>query len=311
MVSIYAIAGIALVLFCIGYGTGFTLGKGEEPNLRGVVAMLIGGVFTAITWGAAVESIRAPGAGATVVLFMAAFGALFLFGLGRFVGSLVLIFYEEGPRRRVAVLLTMGLPAVIVGWILYGITTAEAALQAENAVAREALQAETYTLGFGAYHIQVPGAPVLSLVHPCNLPSNRCTTMFWYSIGWNSRAEAPQRVFAFDVVTNPDTLKAQAAWCARRTDISQDSVWCNLTDPDRMRFKRSSDLRGSEAERETRCNATSTGQIGCAVTHDVASGIVARLGAFAVDEATAREQLQAQRNRAEALWSSMTPVLRP
>ncbi|MEM7720084.1 MAG: hypothetical protein AAF222_12860, partial [Pseudomonadota bacterium] len=191
MVSIYTIAGIALALFYIGYSIGFVRGDDEEPNLQGVVAVLIGGVFSAITWGAAVESIRAPAAGVVVLMLMAVFGGLLVFGLGRLFGSLVLICFDEGPRRRTAVLLTMGLPAALAGWILFSVTSTEAALQAKNAVAREALQAGTYNARFGVFDIAVPGAPVLSLVHSCDSRQNRCTTMFWDSVGWNNRAEGP------------------------------------------------------------------------------------------------------------------------
>ncbi|MEM7720593.1 MAG: hypothetical protein AAF222_15455, partial [Pseudomonadota bacterium] len=164
---------------------------------------------------------------------------------------------------------------------------------------------------FGVFDIAVPGAPVLSLVHSCDSRQNRCTTMFWDSVGWNNRAEGPLELFVFDVVTHPDVLGAQAEWCARRPDVSAESVWCSLTEQDGMRFKPASNLRGREAERDTRCLATTTGQIGCAVTHDVAPGVAALLAGFAGDEITARTILRGKRDRAEALWASMTTTSQP
>lgn len=303
MSFLYTIAGIALVLFYIGYGTGFTRADDEEPNLRGVAAMLIGGIFSAITWGARVSI-------DTFVLFAAAFGALFLFGLGRFLGSLVSIFYDEGPRRRTAAFVTMGLPVALVIWLFYSSNSAETARQARNAAAREVLQAETYDVRFGAYDIQVPGAPVLSLVHPCDHSSNCCTTRFGNSIAWNKRSDAPSKLFGIDLVAYTWLLDAQAEWCARRTDISADSIWCNLTEEDDMRFKPAYDLRGSEAVREARCNAHSIGWIGCAVTHDVAPGVAVRLGSIAEDEMTARTLLREKRDRADAIWASFAPLPR-
>lgn len=311
MVVYYAIAGIALALFYTGYGTGFARGRDEGPNPRGIGLMLIGGLSCAILWAAAVEGIRAPGAGAVILLFIAGFGALFVFGLGRLIGSHVLFRFDEGPRRLAAVVLTMGLPAAIVGWTLYGVTSAEAALQARNTAAREALQAGTYSARFAAHDITVPGAPVLSLVHPCRHRPSRCTTMFWTSPGWNNRAEGPLELFAVDVVTHPGTLEAQVEWCARRPDMPLESVWCTLEEQDNIRFRPADELRGDDADRTLRCRAVHTGQVDCKLTDDVAPGVVALLSSLAQDEPAARAALLVKRNRAEALWASLTAVPRP
>ena len=305
--SIYfALAGIALVLFYIGFGVGFTPGDEDDANLSGFGSVLVGGIACAILWGASVEGIRAAGAGAMVFIIMAVFGALFLFGLGRVLGSVVLIFFDEGPSRRAAVVLAMGVPAAFIGWTLYGVTAAEAALQAKNAAARDMLQSATYEAQLGAHQITFPGAPALSLVHPCGTRPSRCTTHLWISPGWNNRADGPLELFAFEIVTHSDVLAEQAQWCARH-DRPDTMLWCALTQADAIQFRRAEDMRGAEADREIRCAPIHTGQVGCALTHDVAQGVVARLTTLAGSDAAARAAILERRNRADAIWSEITP----
>lgn len=305
----YAVAGVALVVFYIGYGTGYTPADDDMPRLRGTGSVLVGGMLCLIIWGAA-SGARAPAAGVMAILLLAVFGALFLFGLGRILGSLVPILFPEGPRRIAAVLLTMGLPAALTAWAIYGVTTAEAALQARNTAARDMIQTQMHQARFGPHEIKFPGAPVLEVRHPCSNRPNSCRTMFWHSPGWNSRPDGPLELFAFGLVTHPTVLEAQELWCAR-PDVPSGGIWCTLTEADDMRFKRADEVQGSEASRETRCRPTHKGRIACNLTYDVAPGAVAILNSLADDEGAARDAIREKRGRADAVWASMTGTAQP
>ncbi|MEM9425308.1 MAG: hypothetical protein AAGA06_01270 [Pseudomonadota bacterium] len=309
MELIYAVAGIALVIFYIGYGTGYTPADDDMPRLRGIGSVLVGGVLCLIIWGAA-SGARAPAAGVMAFLFLAVFAALFLFGLGRVLGSLVPMLFPEGPRRIAAVLLTMGPPAALMAWAIYSVTIAEADLQARNTAARDVIQTRMHQARFGPHEITFPGAPALHILHPCSNRSSRCRTMFWDSPGWNNRPEGPLELFALGLVTHPTVLEAQEHWCAR-PDVPSGGIWCTLAEADDMRFKRADEVLSSEASRETRCGSTHTGRIACNLTHDVGAGAVAILHSLADDEGAARAAIRDKRDRADAIWASMTGSAQP
>ena len=308
--GIYYVAIIALALFYIGFGTGYNPGDDDAPRLRGIGSVFIGGVVSLIIWGAALEGVRAPAAGVTALIFIAVFGSLFIFGLGRVLGSFIPLCFAEGPRRLVAVAVTTGLPAACVAWILYSVSMAEAALQAQHAAARDVMQSNTHRARFGAHDISLPGAPVLHVQHPCGNRRNRCSTMFWYSPGWNNRPDGELEVFSFGLVTHRFALDALAKWCARQDALSG-SLWCTLTSEDSMRFKRADELRGIETEREVQCSIRYTRQIGCRLTHDVAPGVATLLTSAAETEEAATADILARRARAEAIWASVIGDGRP
>jgi len=310
MEVIYSVPVIALVLYLIGYSIGFAPSDDDKPSLHGVGAMLTGGFFCLVLWAMAQGTIRAPGAGAVLLIFFSLFAALFLFGLGRFLGTMVSIWFAKGILRRVMVLATTGLPAMAVAWTIYSTSKVEAALQAEQAAARAALQSGTYEARFGAHEIAFPGVPVFTVIHPCRTRGLNCTTRFWIAAGWNKRKEGPLEIVSFEVNTNPTALQELEPWCAEKPAFG-DALWCQFTPDDEMRLKRLEDLRGVENERTTSCMQIYTGDFTCRASHDLADGIVAVLHTLTDTENSGRALIDAKRMRAEAVWARLTEAPRP
>jgi len=301
----YALAGLALLLYFVGYSIGYFPSDDEKPSLHGVGAMLAGGFVCLVLWTAMQGSVRAPGGAVVIVIFMLLFGALFLFGLGRFLGTLVSARFAKGATRRFMVFATTGLPVLAVAGTLYSVSRAEAGLQAEQAAARAALQSGTYQARFGAHDIVFPGAPVFVVVHPCATLSRNCTTLFWASAGWNRRADGPLEIVSLEVNPNPTALQDLTAWCAERPAF-ETALWCQFTAYDEMRLKRVGDLRGVESERTTSCTQIFNGAFTCRATHDLTEGIAAVLDTVTKTEASGRDLIETKRERAELLWSALT-----
>ena len=138
--SIYGIAGVILAAFYIGSGTGYTPGTAAPRRLHGQPAMVFGAIIALLVWQFAKGTVQDPYSAASMFMFIAVFALTFLFGAGRFLGSLIPHLFDEGARRRQATALALAVPLLAIVWVFYPIVMKrlerEAATLAKRATAK-------------------------------------------------------------------------------------------------------------------------------------------------------------------------------
>ena len=303
--SIYGIAGVILAAFYVGFGTGYTPGTAAPRRLRGLPAMVIGATIAFLLWQFAKGTARDPYSAASMFMFIAVFAVIFLFGAGRFFGSLIPLLVEDGARRRQATALALAAPLVMVVSLFYPLEMKRLEREAANAVALSELQSGTYVATFGTHLVTLPGVPAVEVHHTCTLGHSSCRTMFWHSPGLNNAESDGLKITRLSIVTHDEALRATEEWCRTRPDQAG-SVWCRITSDDALTFWPAAEIDGSGLDTPLQCSESKKDGVTCQARHDVAPGISAMLHGKGTTRTGAEAANLAKQATAEAVWAALT-----
>lgn len=311
--GIFVIAAMILGIFYVGLSIGFMPARSTR-RFRGLGTLLVSSVLAIALWQSA-QSITAPSAGATILIFFCVLAIFFIGGLGRLAGSLTRQLPAGSRTIRLTGASVIVVPAALIGWSIYAYETNRIADEKAEVAALAAFQSQTLTGSFGGHSIALPVVPSLHIVHACRDVTRDCHTHFWRSTGLNMASLDAFELFSIRFRIDDAIIEVLASWCAKRQQML-DTVWCegplehetglSLTeskgplDPNIYTVHQAPDRINSIV-----CSEHWTG-LSCHVKFDVAAGIEGYIFTSGLTPEVAGDEALKAIPRINRIWAAMS-----
>jgi hypothetical protein len=310
--SIFIVSAICLFPFYAGLSAGI-ISTVRSRLIYGIAIMVVSGTLEAAFWLLA-QSVTGS-ASFILLLPLIFFAAVFLIGLGLFIGNLIKFLPAESLIHRIFGAAAFALPAALVGWGMYTVETVRIADEKAEVVARADFLNQTLAASFGEHLVTLPVVPWLQIVHACRQGSRDCHTHFWSSSELNMASPDTLKLFSIKFVTHSNAIEELNRWCAEKPEMT-DGVWCEgpfdhsmslyLTDQSGLDFnsKRWKAHPAPEGANLLTC-AKFRKELSCRVEFDVASGIRGSISTVGLTpEQAAAEALKAL-PKITKIWATM------